>query len=504
MTHASRKSSLGKLVHRDGRRRPPYRALTLFLALATGMLGVARAAPPPIMLPAATDEGSPNASSGPLGFLDGINRSSTLFGDLWGLRTDLSAHGITLAIEETSEDLGNVTGGTHKSFVYDGLTQVVMQFDTQRGMGHYGGLFNMSLLNIHGNSVSTENLQTLQTASGIEADRATRLWELWYDQKFLDEDRADIKIGQQSLDQEFIVSTNALYFVNTMFGWPMLPSADMPGGGPAYPLSALGARLAARPVNGVTILAGLFNGSPVRHDDGGDAQMEDRHGTTFPYGDGVLAIAEMQFSYPALGSMVEPGVAQPLGWTYRVGAWYDTKQFPDQRFDQNGVSLASSASDGIPRTHQGDYSIYAVADKLVWRDDVDPNRTIGVFARIMGTPLSDRNLIDYSANLGMVFHSPFRYRTDDTFGVGIGYAHVSSAASALDADTAAAAGQSLPVRSSESFIELTYQYQLRPWIQLQPDLQYVINPGAGISDPNMPTRRIANELVLGLRTNISF
>ena len=37
-----------------------------------------------------------------------------------------------------------------------------------------------------------------------------------------------------------MVSQNALYFVNTMFGWPMLPSADMPGGGPAYPLSALG------------------------------------------------------------------------------------------------------------------------------------------------------------------------------------------------------------------------------------------------------------------------
>ena len=51
------------------------------------------------------------------------------------------------------------------------------------------------------------------------------------------------KIGQQSLDQEFIVSQNALLFVNTMFGWPMVPSADLPGGGPAYPLSALGVRL---------------------------------------------------------------------------------------------------------------------------------------------------------------------------------------------------------------------------------------------------------------------
>ena len=41
-----------------------------------------------------------------------------------------------------------------------------------------------------------------------------------------------------------MVSQNASYFVNTMFGWPMLPSADLPGGGPAYPLSALGVRAA--------------------------------------------------------------------------------------------------------------------------------------------------------------------------------------------------------------------------------------------------------------------
>ncbi len=47
-----------------------------------------------------------------------------------------------------------------------------------------------------------------------------------------------------------------------MFGWPMVPSADLPGGGPAYPLSALGVRLRARPVDPLTFLAGVFNGSP--------------------------------------------------------------------------------------------------------------------------------------------------------------------------------------------------------------------------------------------------
>jgi porin len=51
---------------------------------------------------------------------------------------------------------------------------------------------------------------------------------------------------------------------------------------------------------------------------------------------------------------------------------------------------------------------------------------------------------------------------------------------------------------------VTYQYQLKPWIQIQPDIQYVSNPGAGLPRPDDPSARIKNELVIGVRTNISF
>ena len=98
--------------------------------------------------------------------------------------------------------------------------------DTQRAFGWNGGLFNASALQIHGGNLSATNLDTLQTASGIEADPATRLWELWYQQKF--GDKFDVKVGQQSLDQEFMVSPNANYFINTAFGWAVLPTEDLP------------------------------------------------------------------------------------------------------------------------------------------------------------------------------------------------------------------------------------------------------------------------------------
>ena len=59
-------------------------------------------------------------------------------------------------------------------------------------------------------------------------------------------------------------------------------------------------------------------------------------------------------------------------------------------------------------------------------------------------------------------------------------------------------------RFAETFVEATYQVQVLPWWQIQPDIQYVVNPGGGLANPNDPTQKIKNELVIGLRTNITF
>jgi porin len=464
----------------------------------------AHAAPPTIQIP--TDEQlqpdqNATQATGPFGFVNNLSRSAYMLGDMWGLRTALSQYGISFALQETSEVLGNVTGGSQRGAAYDGLTQMAVQLDTKRAFGFYGGTFNVSALQIHGNNLSATNLLTLQTSSGIEADKATRLWELWYQQKFLEEDRLDIKVGQQSLDQEFMVSQNASYFMNTMFGWPMVPSADLPGGGPAYPLSALGVRLRVRPIDPLTFLFGVFNGSPVRNNVG-DPQMQNPSGTSFPLNGGVLAIAEMQYSYPSLGTMLYADQPEPLARTYKLGVWYDSESFADQQFNNADTSLAGG---GVPLQHHGDFSIYAVADQLVWVDPEESDRTINLFARALSAPQADRNLITFSLNAGLTFHEPFLHRDDDTFGVGMGYAKVSGASAALDQATAAAnPGTFVPTRGGETYIEITYQYQVTPWWQLQPDIQYVFNPGGGIANPNAPSQRVGNELVLGLRTNILF
>ena len=205
--------------------------------------------------------GSAEVSDGD--FFTGLWRRSNLLGDIGGLRTMLGNYGITLNLSETSEVFGNVTGGIHHGADYDGLTTMSVAVDTDRAFGLPGGTFNASAFQIHGRNLSAENLGTLQTASGIEATRSTRLWELWYQQVFLD-GKADVKVGQQSLDQEFYVSAGSSLFINTMMGWPLIPSVDLYAGGPGLP--ALLARRAAcgvQPINNLTVLAGVYRRQPA-------------------------------------------------------------------------------------------------------------------------------------------------------------------------------------------------------------------------------------------------
>ena len=455
-----------------------------------------------------TQSSEPNAATNPQGvasnggIMNGLARSGQALGDMGGLRPLIGEVGANFNLVETSEVLGNVTGGVKQGFVYDGLTQADLQIDTQRAFGLWGGLFNASALEIHGSNLSQNNLATFQTASGIEADRALRLWELWYQQKFGD-GSTDVKIGQQSADQEFIVSSNGLLFVNTMFGWPVTPSYDLPGGGPAYPLSAPAIRLRTKPDDALTLLAAVYSGSPVRNNNG-DSQALNPSGTSFPIGNGFLAFAEMQYETPSNHSMVYEGEQKPLAGVYKLGVWYDGQKFDDQEIDDAGLSQADPGTTGVPAHHRGNFNVYGVVDQTIWQSDEvnEDEKAVNFFTRIMGGP-DDQNLITYGVNAGFTLKDPFEGRDDDTAGIAMGYARVGNQAFALQQDEANFTGTRDFSRRSETFVEATYQYQLFPWWQIQPDLQYVIDPGAGAINPNDNTQ-IKNELVLGVRTNITF
>jgi len=164
--------------------------------------------------------------------------------------------------------------------------------------------------------------------------------------------------------------------------------------------------------------------------------------------------------------------------------------------------LADRALHGVARGHRGNWSVYGVLDQMMWRPAADSARSVGVFARMMGAP-GDRNLASFSLNAGVTLKAPLPGRDNDTVGLGYGLAKVSAGASGFDTDNGRLNG-AVPVRSSESFLELTYQYQAAPWLLVQPDFQYVYSPGGGIANPLAPGRRVGNEAVFGVRTNIAF
>jgi porin len=218
-------------------RRVGYTILPILLACAGTRPALAQRVPSETGV---TGPGTPEPAVYPDGtdLFTGFWRRPNLLGDMGGLRNVLGNYGITLTLQETSEVLGNATGGLKQSATYDGLTLLQFGLDTQKAFGWEGGSFNLSALQINGRNFSQFYLDNRQTASGIEAQPTTRFWEIWFQQAFFD-GRFDVRLGQQSLDQEFMVSQGSSLFLNTMMGWPMLPSADLYAGGPGYPLSSL-------------------------------------------------------------------------------------------------------------------------------------------------------------------------------------------------------------------------------------------------------------------------
>lgn len=473
------------------------RVASTFLA-ASGLIWPALGMAPPAFAQTGPPSGSPaDASPGereqeplsanvePSGGAEGFWERDHLLGDLGGLRSQVEAAGIKLGLQEQSEVLGNPTGGVHQGAIYEGATQMTLTLDLEKLVGLPGGTFFASAYQIHGRGLSADNLHNLNVVSGIEAQRTTRLFELWYEQSLFG-DKASVRIGQMAADQEFITTQYGGLFINSGFGWPTLAASDLLEGGPAYPLATPGVRFKVQPTEAVTALLGVFNGNP----------LDNGSGTSFRVDQGVFVIGELQYS------INQGDGATGLPGTYKIGAWYNSNAFPDQFLASDGLPLADPASSGQPRMRWNNWSIYAVADQLVYRVAGTKDQGLGVFARLMGAP-GDRNLLNFFANAGVTYKGLIPGREDDTIGLAIAYAKIGGAASRFDTSSQFFSGSWVPVRRNETVLELTYQYQAAGWWTLQPDFQYVFNPGGGVAKPD-GTGRIGDAAVLGLRTTIVF
>jgi porin len=104
----------------------------------------------------------------------------------------------------TGEIWRNVTGGLTTDYDYIDNLDLTMEVDAERAFGWAGATFFAYFLMNTGADLSTEIVGDAQVVSNIDAPPAKRLFELWYEQLFLD-DRASVKAGLYDLNSEFDV-----------------------------------------------------------------------------------------------------------------------------------------------------------------------------------------------------------------------------------------------------------------------------------------------------------
>ena len=409
--------------------------------------------------------------------------------DPGGIRKALAGRGITFGASYTGDVNGNVSGGIKQGTHYAGLLELYNDIDLQKAMGLTGLSFHMSVYQIHGTSISGENIGGLASVTNIEAFPSTRLFELWLEQTFLN-DKLSVRMGQIAVDDEFFASEAGGNFFNSTFGWTTISSDNLPVGGPIYPIPTPGVRVAFEPSDNFKLMAGLWNGNPVGPcPEDKDPGQCNTNGLDFRLQDPPLLVVEAAFAYNKDAGL--PG-------TIKAGGWRHFGDFDDQRRDINGGPAGITGGD--PLKHEGNHGLYAVVDQMLFKISPDGARNVSMSARIAGSP-SDRNQIDFYTDVAVVAKGLFASRPSDVMGVALAYSGISNDAAGYDRDS----GLSV-VRDHETVLEVSYTAEVLPGLTLQPDFQYYWSPGGGVplnaSDPN--SRAIEDAAIFGMRTVVNY
>src|SRR5262249_23565395 len=166
---------------------------------------------------------------------------TTLTGDWGGLRSYLDRNGVTITLNYTNDFLANVRGGIGPGAVGIGIFQPQLDLDLQKLIGWDGGKFHTPGLITHSPSFTATYLRNILPASHLEAGPVARLYSFWYEQNF--NSRLSVRAGLMSADSQFLQSRTAANFINNGISWPTFLAANLPAGGPAYPLPAPGVRV---------------------------------------------------------------------------------------------------------------------------------------------------------------------------------------------------------------------------------------------------------------------
>jgi porin len=155
-----------------------------------------------------------------------------------------------------------------------------------------------------------------------------------------------------------------------------------------------------------------------------------------------------------------------------IGAWWNGRRF--EAFHEH-----PSDKD----YHGKSYGFYSFWQQLLWKEDPGNEKCtqgIGMFAEYGWAP-EDRSEVEQYVGGGLRWQGAIPTRDDDVLGLGAFNVYFTEKADYS--------------RHSETAVELFYKAQVTGWLAIQPDMQYITNPGGTIS---------RNALVLGGRVEFIF
>jgi porin len=177
---------------------------------------------------------------------------------------------------------------------------------------------------------------------------------------------------------------------------------------------------------------------------------------------GFLGIAELGYHRnQGEGDTGLPG-------NFRLGAYYDSNVFP---------KLADAKL-----KRRGNWGAYLLADQVIYREGAPGGgQGLALGGSIVLAPDQSTNTMPYFAALAAVYRGLLPRRDKDALAVAAYYGVFS---------------RDLPGQGSEAVLELTYTLALTRWLTVQPDIQYIINPGGRSS--------VKNAMVVGAQISITF
>src|SRR5256714_1443464 len=150
-------------------------------------------------------------------------------GDYYGIRKKLAEHGVTYNLIYTNDILSNVAGGLKRGTIDQGKLEAQLTIDLEKLADWKGLTFYANGFQIHNTGrIRRDYVGGMNTIAAIEAVPATRLSELWFEQKFWD-GKASFRFGQLAADSEHFFSDPAYMFLQT--DWPTITAVNLPSGG---------------------------------------------------------------------------------------------------------------------------------------------------------------------------------------------------------------------------------------------------------------------------------